>query len=110
MNEVITCIAENKLPIIVHNGFLDLMHVHLSLPEDLLEILLKTASRLEVILQQTNQRIPPHIRYQVHLQQLSCHLSNSIKNDQSLKLLPQTEIRLREKRRKLKKLILQTVN
>jgi hypothetical protein len=27
INEVIDCIVENKLPIIVHNGFLDLMHV-----------------------------------------------------------------------------------
>lgn len=31
MNEVMDCIVENKLPIIVHNGFLDMMHVNFSL-------------------------------------------------------------------------------
>ncbi len=54
MNEVMDCIVENKLPIVVHNGFLDMMHVIYSLIIDILEIFCKTTPHLAALLSETS--------------------------------------------------------
>lgn len=58
MNEVLNCIVENKLPIIVHNGFLDMMHVIFAIKIDFLEIFLKITSFMAIILSKTSSNIP----------------------------------------------------
>ena len=80
-------IVENRIPIVVHNGVLDLMHVILCVKKDIPEILLKIPSDLAGFLPKTSLCFPLHLRHQIHLQQLPCYLPDLGKINQPLKLL-----------------------